>query len=78
MMPQDFPDGFEPATGFGGFQAADTRTATALDRLERVIVPSLAALTERVEALTLEVRGSAHHDARPLLAAARHRRHNHI
>ena len=38
------------------------------------VVPALAALTDRVEALTLELRASGHHDTRPLLASARHRR----
>ena len=38
------------------------------------VVPALAALTHRVEALTLELRASGHHDTRPLLASARHRR----
>jgi hypothetical protein len=45
--------------------------------MEREIVPSLAALTDRVEALTLELRASAHHDARAPLASARHRRQHH-
>ncbi|MEP6648512.1 MAG: hypothetical protein ABJA74_01165 [Lapillicoccus sp.] len=40
------------------------------------IVPALAALSDRVEALTLELRASARHDARPLLASARHHRHH--
>jgi uncharacterized protein YukE len=40
----------------------------------REVVPPLAALTHRVEALTLELRASGHHDTRPLLASARHRR----
>jgi hypothetical protein len=39
----------------------------------REVVPPLAALTHRVEALTLELRASGHHDALPLLASARHR-----
>ena len=38
------------------------------------VVPALAALTHRVEALTLELRATGHHDTRPLLASARHRR----
>jgi hypothetical protein len=38
------------------------------------VVPALVALTDRVEALTLELRASGHHDTRPLLASARHRR----
>jgi uncharacterized protein YukE len=38
------------------------------------VVPALAALTNRVEALTRELRASGHHDTRPLLASARHRR----
>ncbi len=38
------------------------------------VVPLLTALTDRVEALTLELRASGHHDPRPLLASARHRR----
>ena len=38
------------------------------------VVPALAALTDSVEALTVEVRASGHHDTRPLLASARHRR----
>ena len=38
------------------------------------VIPALAALTNRVEALTLELRASGHHDTRPLLASARHRR----
>ena len=96
MMPQDFPSsGFEQAAGLAAVQAFDTRTATALVRLEREIrdlrqrwagaqaerydrtpqvVPALAALTDRVDALTLELLASGHHDTRPLLASARHRR----
>ncbi|HEV7145552.1 MAG TPA: hypothetical protein VGN48_01000 [Pedococcus sp.] len=96
MMPQDFPSsGFEQAAGLTTVQAFDTRTATALVRLEREVrelrqqwagpeagrddptppvVPLLTALTHRVEALTLELRASGHHDTRPLLASARHRR----
>jgi hypothetical protein len=66
MMPQDFPmSGFEQAARLAGLQAADARTAAAL-----------AALSDRIEALTRELRGGAHHDARDRLATARqHRRH---
>ena len=47
--------------------------AARYDRTPEV-VPALAALTQRVEALTLELRASGRHDTRPLLASARHRR----
>lgn len=78
MMPQDFPaSGFEQSVGLAAVRAVDARTATALARMELEIVPALAALTDRVEALTLELRASAHHDARAPLASARHRRQHH-
>ena len=74
MMPQDFPSpGFEQAAGLGAVQAFDTRTATALACLEREI-RELRQLWAGAEALTLELRASGHHDTRPLLASARHRR----
>ena len=74
MMPQDFPSsGFEQAAGLAAVQAFDTRTATALVRVAREI-RELRQQWAGAEALTLELRASGHHDTRPLLASARHRR----
>ena len=66
MMPQDFPSsGFEQAARLAAMQAAEARTAAAL-----------ATLNDRIEALTRELRGVPHHDARGRLTTARnHRRH---
>jgi hypothetical protein len=68
MMPQDFPSSmFEQAARLATAQAAEARTAAAL-----------AALSDRIEALSRELRGAPHHDARDRLATARHQRRHRV
>ena len=68
MMPQDFPSSaFEQAARIAAAQAAEARTAAAL-----------AALSDRIEALTRELRGVPHYDAHDRLATARHQRRHRV
>jgi hypothetical protein len=68
MMPQDFPSSpFEQAARLAAAQAGEARTAAAL-----------AALSDRIDALTRELHGVPHHDARERLATARHQRRHRV
>jgi len=68
MMPQDFPSTMlEQAARLANAQAAEARTAAAL-----------AALSDRMDALTRELRGAGHYDARERLATARHQRRHRV